>query len=197
MNTHETSSIRRSSFSLRRFGLALVLCMSGIGLVVGSNVWFWTSVVLTKDHLVQTAVPSQVAVNFDTSGEFEVVFETRGTFNGAPYRATIPSTEPVVMLRDAGGGIIALQRPMIRSTYSVFGSEGRTIGVLAVPAPGPATLTVTDSNPASPSGGTVIIERPFRFTALIVLLACVVTGGVSFVAGLALAVVRLVRRETA
>ncbi len=180
--------------SLRRFRVALILCLSGLALVVGSNIWFWTSVVFSKDHLIQTAVPSQVAVDFETAGEFDVVFETCGTFNGVPYRATSPSAEPVVTLRDADGALIALQPTMIRRTYSIFGAEGRTVGVLTVATPGPATLFVAESNPASPSGGTVIIERPFRFTALVFLLACVVTGGLSIVSGLALGIVRFVRR---
>lgn len=179
---------------LRRFVPAALLFIGGIGLVLGVNIWFWTSLFGGGDILVQVPIPGAQSVEFETAGEYEVIFETAGTLGGVPYRAVRPSAEPLVTLVDINGSMTAVRSASIESSYSIFGAEGRTLGVLDVLAPGKAVLTVADSDPASPSGGTVIVKTPFSFGRLVLLLISVVIGSVTAMSGLVLGLIRMFRR---
>ena len=179
---------------LRRFVPAALLCVGGGGLVLGANIWFWTSLLGGSGSLVQVPIPGSVSIEFETAGEYEVIFETAGTLGGVPYRAARPSAEPLVTLVDINGSVTAVRKTAIESSYSIFGAEGRTLGVLDVPASGKAVLTVADTDPINPSGGTVIVKTPFSFGRLVLLLVAVVIGSVAAMSGLVLGLVRVFRR---
>lgn len=171
--------------------------ISGAILLVGCGVaivWFALTVVgqiNAPDDFDRIAIPGTRTLTLD-DGEWVVYYES--TLDWGTYY-----TPPSVTVSDASGRDVALRYSSSQNTYTRGERRGESLWSFDAPTPGAYTIDVaTVGEPASTRGGQIAVGRPlFSGAAIAGILGSIALGAVSFVAGLIVLIVTIVRRGRA
>ena len=167
-------------------GILLIGCGAAI-------VWFVLAIVgqiNAPDDFDRIAIPGTKTLTLD-EGEWVVYYES--TLDWGSYY-----TPPSVTVSDARGRDVAL-RYHSSSSYTQGGRRGESLWSFDAPTSGAYTIDVaTVGEPVSTRGGQIAVGRPlFSGGAVASILGSIALGAVSFIAGLVVLIVTIVRRGRA